>query len=336
MDSRESEDCRSASTTLAQSMGGLYLLAVVIVLFVVAVISFGGATLRSRLEHQGVSPAVVDKLETLDPAQRTALYAKLAELGGELSTEAGERNRLAQRLETLLALRAELSLLADKAGDGKGGEGRGEASSDDTRAALLRNMEAIERELAAVSQALEASEQRISADQFAVTGLGARLNRVLLAKVEELQRGRSEFFARMRDVLGDRPGFRIEGDRFTLPSEVLFAPGSDRLLPQGAEEVRRLAATINAGRSEFPPGINWVLRVGGHTDKRPIANERFPSNWELSAMRAVTVVKALIAAGVPPENVAAAGFGEFHPVSVEDSEAGLARNRRIEFRLDPP
>jgi chemotaxis protein MotB len=183
---------------------------------------------------------------------------------------------------------------------------------------------------------LEATEQRISANQVAVAGLGARLNRVLLAKVEELQRGRSEFFARMRNVLGDRPGFRIEGDRFTLPSEVLFAPGSDRLLPQGIEEVRRLAATINAGRSEFPPGINWVLRVGGHTDKRPIANSRFPSNWEFSAMRAVTVVKALIAAGVPPENVAAAGFGEFHPISAEDSEEGLARNRRIEFRLDPP
>ncbi|HLO77386.1 MAG TPA: OmpA family protein, partial [Magnetospirillum sp.] len=102
------------------------------------------------------------------------------------------------------------------------------------------------------------------------------------------------------------------------------------------EEVRRLAETLNAVRSEFPPDINWVLRVSGHTDKRPIANARFPSNWELSTMRAITVVKALIAAGVPPQHVAAAGFGEFQPITTDDSEAALARNRRIEFRLDQP
>src|SRR5690606_26669893 len=129
-----------------------------------------------------------------------------------------------------------------------------------------------ERQLAAVSQALEVMEQRISVSQAQVAGLGARLNRALLAKVEELQRNRSEFFARLREVLADRPGFKIEGDRFTLPSEVLFPPGSDVLLPQGAEEVRRLAATLNEVRAEFPPGLNWVLRVSGHTDKRPISN----------------------------------------------------------------
>jgi chemotaxis protein MotB len=187
-----------------------------------------------------------------------------------------------------------------------------------------------------VSQALGVAEQRIQASQIQVAGLGTRLNRALLAKVEELQRNRSDFFARLRDVLGNRPGFKIEGDRFTLPSEVLFAPGSDALLPQGVEEVRRLAATLNSVRSEFPADISWVLRVGGHTDKRPIANARFPSNWELSSMRAVTVVKALIAAGVPPQHVAAAGFGEFQPIATEDDPASLARNRRIEFRLDQP
>jgi chemotaxis protein MotB len=116
----------------------------------------------------------------------------------------------------------------------------------------------------------------------------------------------------------------------------LFKPGADSLLPQGADEVRRLAATIIAVSRELPPGMNWVLRVDGHTDRRPIASTRFPSNWELSTMRAVTVVKALIAAGVPPEHVAAAGFGEFKPIARDDGDAALARNRRIEFRLDQP
>lgn len=331
MDSQERLDCQSTANNLAQSVGGLYLLVAALVMLIVVILSFGGATLRSHMGHQDAPTAAEPQADLPDTAERAVLYRKLAALGEELAAEAGERNRLSERLARLLALRAELSLSAGTA-DGTAGA----AVPADARAAVLSHIEAIERELSAVSQALEASEQRISSQQVAIAGLGARLNRVLMAKVEELQRGRSEFFARMREVLGSRPGFKIEGDRFTLPSEILFAPGSDRLLPQGVEEVRRLATTINTGRSEFPEGINWVLRVGGHTDKRPIANGRFPSNWELSAMRAVTVVKALIAAGVPAENLAAAGFGEFHPISAEDSDEGLARNRRIEFRLDPP
>lgn len=311
---------------LAQSMGGLYLAAAALLLVVMAVLALQGFAIRSRVDAPPA--AAIPEPAPLPPAERAALYEKLAAMGAELSAEAAERNRLALRLEELLAARAELGLQADKAG--------AENAPADVRTSLLNAIEETERQLAAVSQALEVAEQRIAASQIQVTGLGARLNRALLAKVEELQRDRSDFFSRLREVLANRPGFKMEGDRFSLPSEVLFAPGSDALLPQGLEEVRRLAATLNSVRSEFPPGINWVLRVGGHTDKRPIANARFPSNWELSAMRAVTVAKALIAAGVPPQHVAATGFGEFQPVATEDDPASLARNRRIEFRLDQP
>ncbi len=328
---QENADSRPPNGPLAQSVSGIYLLVAMLLLFIIAVLSLGGAAIRTHQGQQPPPPTAVVQRETPDPLEREALYAKLAKLGGDLSAEAIERNRLSQRLEKLLALQSELAFRVDHTGEAKS-----DGDAADIRAALLRNIEEIERELAAVSQALEASEQRISADQVEVVGLGARLNRALLVKVAELQRGRSEFFARLRDVLGDRPDFRIEGDRFTLPSEVLFAPGSDHLRPEGVEEVRRLAATINRVKSEFPPGINWVLRVSGHTDKRPIANARFPTNWELSALRAVTVVKALVAAGVPPEHVAAAGFGEFQPISADEGEVGLARNRRIEFRLDQP
>lgn len=317
----------------AQSMGGLYLAVAALLLVLFGVLALHGLVLRSRLEAPAAKPAEAKPIEAkaeadgaLSAAERAALYDRLAKMGADLSAEAAERNRLAKRLEELLVARAELGLQVDGA----------TAAPADVRASLLAAMEETERQLAAVSQALEVTERRIEAGQIQVSGLGARLNRALLLKVEELRRERSDFFARLREVLGDNPGFRVEGDRFTLPSEVLFAPGSDVLLPQGVEEVRRLAATLNAVRAQFPADVNWVLRVGGHTDKRPISNARYPSNWELSVLRAVTVVKALIAAGVPPQHVAATGFGEFQPITTDDSDAARARNRRIEFRLDQP
>jgi len=339
MHSRESAEPQTTTTTLAQSMGGIYLLVTVLLLFIIALLSLGGVAVRNHLAQMASSaPAaspiakpVVKEPDLPDAAERAALYAKLGKVGEELSAETAERNKLSARLEKLVTLQAELAFHM-----GKGEEVLGDSGLADPHAALLHNMEEIERELSAVSQALEASERRISADQVEVSGLGVRLNRALLVKVEELQRGRSDFFSRLRDVLGSRSDFRIEGDRFTLPSEVLFAAGSDHLRPEGVEEVRRLAGMINGVKNEFPPGINWVLRVGGHTDIRPISSRRFPSNWELSALRAITVVKALVEAGVPPEHVSAAGFGEFHPISTEESDAGFARNRRIEFRLDQP
>lgn len=329
MHPHKSTECQTTSNSLLQSVGGLYLGVVAALLFVVVLLAVDRSLTAARLGQMPLPEPAAAAPDTLTAAERAALYAKLAEMGEELTAGAAERNRLAKRLEELLTLRAELGV---QAGGGKGGvEG-----TDDPRAALLRAIEETERELAAVSQALDAAERKLSTSQIEVAGLGARLNRALLAKVEELQKSRSDFFARLRGVLGDRPGFMVEGDRFALPSEVLFAPGSDRLTPQGVEEVRRLAATINAVRGELPGDVAWVLRVGGHTDKRPIANARFPSNWELSAMRAVTVVKTLIAAGIPPEHVVAAGFGEFQPVTTADDDEALARNRRIEFRLDQP
>lgn len=325
----------SSTTSFGQSIGGLYFAFAITLLFLVVVIGFGGAAFLSRSGPREAaqpvaakpSPPPAPKAEPAEEKEREAMYAKLGAMAEELAAETAERTRLANRLEELMALRAELAL------DRPVG-GQPASNPAETRAALLKSIQEVERELAAVSQVLDASEQRISAKQIQVAGIGARLNRALLARVEELQRGRSEFFDGLRNVLADRPGFRIEGDRFTLPSEVLFAPGADQLSPVGLKEVRRLAVTINEVRAQFPPGVDWVLRVSGHTDYRPIATARFPSNWELSAMRAVVVVKELIAAGVPPQHVAATGFGEFQPATIDKDEAALAKNRRIEFRLD--
>jgi chemotaxis protein MotB len=85
---------------------------------------------------------------------------------------------------------------------------------------------------------------------------------------------------------------------------------------------------------KIPGDIPWVLRVDGHTDVRPIRSPQFASNWELSAARAIAVVKLLVARGVKPEHLAATGFGEFQPLDVGTAEEALRRNRRIELKLD--
>lgn len=317
---------------LAQSAGGLYLAAIALLVVLVAVLILDGAVRRNRQPAPVPAPAAAQlqadpaQLQAdpaqiqADPAERTEILRQLGDMGRELAEAGAERDRLLRRIEELLALHAELE--AGAPADGRGG--------------LPARLAEIERELAAVARALEAAEQRMSQRQMEVAGLGGRLNRALVAKAEELRKSRSDFLARLQSVLGQRPGFRMDGDRFTLPAEILFSAGSDRLSPKGAEEVRRLAATINAVRGEFPPDLAWVLRVSGHTDRQPIANARFPSNWELSALRAVTVVKALVDDGIPPEHLLAAGFGEHQPLSAGRDGAVSALDRRIEFRIDTP
>ncbi len=198
---------------------------------------------------------------------------------------------------------------------------------------LGREVAALKDELQRLGAALEISEARGQDYQKTIRDLGARLNRALAVKIEELARYRSEFFGRLRALLGDRPGIMVEGDRFILQSEVLFASGSADLEPEGRVRLKPIAETLLDIASEIPSEINWVLRVDGHTDRVPISTEEFPSNWELSAARALSVVHYLIAQGVPPERVSGAGFGEFHPHDPRRDEIGNRRNRRIELKL---
>jgi chemotaxis protein MotB len=155
----------------------------------------------------------------------------------------------------------------------------------------------------------------------------------LSSQLEELKRYRSEFFGKLRQVLGNRPGIRIEGDRFVFQSEMLFTTGSAELGPDGLAQVHQLAATLRELNAEIPKSLKWVLRVDGHTDKRPITG-KYRSNWELSTARAITVIRTLIADGIPADHLAAAGFGEYQPLDQGNTEAAFSRNRRIELRLD--
>jgi chemotaxis protein MotB len=166
-----------------------------------------------------------------------------------------------------------------------------------------------------------------------IADLGRRLNVALANKVQELASYRSEFFGRLREILGNRPDIRIVGDRFVFQSEVLFTPGSADLGPEAKSELDLLAGALRDVAAKIPPEIPWVLRVDGHTDKRPISTPQFPSNWELSTARAIAVTKYLISQGIPPSRLAAAGFGEFQPIDTAEGEDAFRKNRRIEFKL---
>ncbi|WP_404426238.1 peptidoglycan -binding protein [Thalassospira australica] len=200
-------------------------------------------------------------------------------------------------------------------------------------AALNQQMLALRQQLARIEAALEASERENEDAQAQIVNLGERLNAALATKVAELQRYRSEFFGRLREVLGDRQDIRVVGDRFVFQSEVLFTSGSADLGLEGEEQLAKLGDTLKTISAEIPDDLDWVMRVDGHTDKVPIRNLQFASNWELSSARAISVVKFLIEHGVPPNRLVAAGFGEYQPLDNRDDEIAYRRNRRIEFKI---
>jgi chemotaxis protein MotB len=198
---------------------------------------------------------------------------------------------------------------------------------------LNQQIAAMRRQLAALEEALAASENRDRESQARIADLGSRLNVALAQRVQELARYRSDFFGRLRQILGQRPDVRIVGDRFVFQSEVLFAAGQAALKPEAGSELDRIASVIVDLAKEIPPDIPWVLRVDGHTDARPIASAQFPSNWALSAARAISVVQALAVRGIPPQRLVAAGFGEFQPLELAATDEAYSRNRRIELKL---
>jgi chemotaxis protein MotB len=208
-------------------------------------------------------------------------------------------------------------------------------SQSEAQVALLnQQILAMREQLSQLATALDASEQKSKEQQVQISDLGSKLNAALASKVEELARYRSEFFGRLREALGQRDDIRIVGDRFVFQSEVLFASGSADIGQAGRDQLDTLATTLILIMKEIPSDINWVLRVDGHTDKRPITGGPYASNWELSTARAIAVVKYLASKGIPEDRMAAAGFAEFSPLDPADTEEAYTKNRRIEFKLD--
>jgi len=198
---------------------------------------------------------------------------------------------------------------------------------------LNQQLIALRRQIAALNDALDASEKKGAESDKTIKDLGARLNAALAQQVQELKRYRSDFFGRLRELLKDRKDIRVVGDRFVFESEVLFPSGSATLTPEGMAAMDQIAEAILELQKEIPKDINWALQINGHTDARPISNPQFPSNWELSTARASAVVKYLVSKGVPGERLVAAGYGEFQPVDPGNTEEAYQKNRRIELKL---
>lgn len=248
-----------------------------------------------------------------------------------------ERKNSAELKTTIGTLTEELTAANAALDEAKGQVADEHKLSEDAQAqaALLnQQLDSMRAELARLTAALSNSEALSAEQKVEIANLGKRLNAALAGKVEDLMHYRSEFFGRLRQLLGNKPGIRIEGDRFVFQSELLFPSGSADPTEEGQARLMELAHSLVQVTKSIPADINWMLRVDGHTDKVPIKSSKFASNWELSTARAVATVKFLAAQGIPPDRLAAAGFGEFQPVDKGSDPAALARNRRIEIRLD--
>jgi chemotaxis protein MotB len=284
--------------------------------------------------------------------RHASLSTELQEASGKLSEADEERNQLGrelaqlrQNINTMKVLRYKLTkdLATARTKLGEQTERAVIALTEEQKnskaataqvALLNRQMAAFRKQIAKLNAALDASEAQSKAQNVKIVDLGKRLNAALASKLQELARYRSEFFGRLRKVLGNRRDIRVVGDRFVFQSEVLFGSGSAQMGEGGKLQLAQLAKTLIEISKRIPKDVEWVLRVDGHTDRIPIKTKAFPSNWELSTARAVSVVKFLISTGIPASNLAAAGFGEFQPLDARNAEIAFRRNRRIELKLD--
>lgn len=251
----------------------------------------------------------------------------------KIDAQLGQLDALRRSIETLTALRDELQKKVNEEGSALTSQ-RDLTKDAQARADLLtRQIAALQQQIATLNEALGASESKAKADQVQIADLGKRLNAALAGRVEELSRFRSEFFGRLRQVLGKRQDVRVVGDRFVFQAEVLFPTGSADLQPDGRQQLDRLAEALGQIAQKMPTDLPWVLQVDGHTDNRPISTPQFPSNWELSAARAISVVKYLVSRGISADRLAAAGFGEYEPIDPGNNEDAWRHNRRIEIKV---
>ena len=276
----------------------------------------------------------LSELLSLERTGKTSLEAEIAQLRASLSAVEGERDRMRGAAEGAQsskdAGKAEAGRLTSQLDLEKAATARAVAQIE----ILNQQISALRRQIAALESALDVSEKKEKDAQLHIADLGQRLNVALAQRVQELSRYRSDFFGKLRDILGNRPDIRIVGDRFVFQSEVFFDSGQAVLRPEGRAELDKLATALLDLEKQIPSEINWVLRVDGHTDTRPLSGTtQFKTNWDLSAARAISVVQYLIAKGVPPPRLVAAGFGEFQPIDPGTTEEAHSRNRRIELKL---
>ena len=291
--------------------------------------------------------AALARTLSLSEDARKTLDARVQELSATLAQAAQERDQarseaaaLSSDLADLMARRqrldAELAQLATE----RDASRRELIEKSELNAAAAAQIELLNRQIAAIRQqldrlsaALDQAKQESQQKDLKIADLGRQLNVALAERVGQLERYRSEFFGKLREALGNRSDVQVVGDRFVLPTDILFDSGSAALGPGGEASLDQLVITLRGLEKSIPSKLDWVLRIDGHTDRVPIRNDRFPSNWELSTARALTIVKYLEAHGVPAKRLSANGFGEFRPLDPSDTPAARAKNRRIELKL---
>jgi chemotaxis protein MotB len=298
--------------------------------YIITQASSGKDTMLSRLNRQ---LSELTELLALERSQKDSAEDNLAALQATLLNKDKETQRLTGLLGDASGLtenaKGRVEILGTKLKDQRN------ITNDALAKVELLNQQlaALRLQLAVLNEALEASEAKDEASQTKIANLGQRLNVALALKVQQLARYRSDFFGKLREALGSREDFEIVGDRFVFPSDVLFDPGSAELKPAAATQLNKLSTALKEIEGNIPPDLAWVMRVDGHTDITPINSAEFPSNWELSSARAISVVRYLMDQGISPEHLVAAGFGEFQPIDSGESDQALAKNRRIELKI---
>jgi chemotaxis protein MotB len=287
----------------------------------------------TALNQLNVQIAQLTELLSMEKSGKADIEDQLAQLRASLATAESDRDRYKGAAESAGAGIAAAQGTANELSGQLEGEKKLSARAMAQVEVLNQQIAALRRQLAAIEQSLDMSEKKDKEAQAQIADLGQRLNLALAQRVQELTKYRSDFFGKLREILGNRPDVRIVGDRFVLQSEVFFDVGKADLLPAGRVELDKVASALIELEKQIPIDIAWVLRVDGHTDVRPISSPVFKSNWDLSAGRAIAVVQYLISKGLSPQRLVAAGFGEFQPIDTAKTEDAYKRNRRIEFKL---
>ncbi|HTH96486.1 MAG TPA: peptidoglycan -binding protein [Stellaceae bacterium] len=306
---------------------------VMVIVFVLLVFTVGqfylsGVVNDRDLEIKKLSAQISHLADELSMTQSTdkTLQSNLDSLNAQLRQTLQERDELARERDALQS-----SLTQSQKDEAEKNVKLTDAAAQ--IAMLNQNINALRQQLTAIANALDLANVKVKDQQVQIADLGTKLNLALAKRVEDLANYRSEFFVKLKQILGNRPDIRIVGDRFVFQSEVLFATGSDALTPEAQKRLEPIVSALNQIKDKIPSNIHWILEIDGHTDSTPIKSTQFKSNWELSTARALSVVRFLIAHGVPADHLSAAGFGEFQPIDTADTPEAKQKNRRIEIRL---
>jgi chemotaxis protein MotB len=334
---------------------------IMVMIFVLLIFAIGQFVLSDTLAGKNraldalnAKVAELAKTLSLSEDQQHALDVRVAELSASLGQAGAERDQTKTALDAatgeaaklnadiaaLTALKQQLEAQVASLGAALDTSEQDLVKQTDLSSAAAAQVELLNRQLAALNEqlgkiqaALDIANTTVTAKDAKIADLGQQLNIALANKVGELERYRSEFFGKLRVALGERTDVKVVGDRFVVPTDILFESGSADLESAAQERLAALALSVREIAAEIPSSIDWVLRIDGHTDQRPIHTAQFPSNWELSTARALAIVKYLVVQGIPAHRVSANGFGEFQPLDRADTPDAWAKNRRIEIQL---